>query len=147
MRRNLFVIAAALAMVVGAVMVFTGFGFAQANGSDDGGYSYGESSEGADPDLENRYGPGAGSQEEVADVATDDGGYGEPGEGEGPDMEHRYGPGTGSQEEAAEVTTDDGDCLGAGPAEPQGLGHGYSHGESSEGAGPGLENHWGWPDD
>ena len=112
MRRNLFVIAGALALVVGAVMLFTGFGFAQANGSDEGGYSYGESSEGAGPDLENRYGPGTGSQEEVAGVATDDG-----------------------------------DCSGAGPAEPQGLGHGYSHGESSDGAGPGLENHWGWPDD
>jgi hypothetical protein len=73
MRRNLFVVVGALALAVAAVMVFTGFAFAQADGSDDGGYSYGEPGDCIAPDEGYRHGPGTGSQEEAVGVAVDDG--------------------------------------------------------------------------
>jgi len=57
MRRNLLIIAGSLALAVAAVMLFTGFGFAQASGPDGGGYSCGDTSEGAGPGLDNQWGP------------------------------------------------------------------------------------------
>ncbi len=113
MRRNPFIIAGALVLAVAALMLFTGFGFAQANGPDEGGYRYGETSDGAGPDLENSWGPGAGSRQEALGVAAGDG-----------------------------------DCICDGPVGPLMTGHGEGgHGEPSDGEGPDLYNHWGWPDD